>query len=360
MKILVIKTSALGDILQCFAVISYLKRAFPGAKIDWVVEESFACLLTAHREIRRVVILATKRWRRQLFSRQTACECQEMIALLRSERYDHIIDLQGNIKSALVTAAAKGKVKAGFSFAFASEWVAPLVLSHRYSYLREAPRARHYLELARQHFGKKVRCDEGELMRTELTLKPFESAWIEEVIKSPPDSIRFMICLGSAWENKKLALATWASFLTLLKGRLTPLFFFPSGTEAEKIEVRRLQTLLGGEGIALPRLTLPVWQRLMAKMDGVIALDSGALHLAATTATPSFGLFGPSLARCYQPSTKGRGSFQGKCPYGERFNQRCKKLRSCSTGACVKQIKAKSLARAFFSWWETVKRAIGD
>ena len=80
----------------------------------------------------------------------------------------------------------------------------------------------------------------------------------------------------------------------------------------------------------------------MAEMDLVLAVDSLTLHLAGTTSTKTFSVFGPSAAE-YQPEGERHQTYQGKCPYGRLFEKRCPVLRTCSTGACTRGIEGKQL-----------------
>lgn len=144
-----------------------------------------------------------------------------------------------------------------------------------------------------------------------------------------------MVCPGSRWENKKLSLSTWIECLKQEKGST---FYFVWGSEKEREEGAALQREFPAASILLPKMSLPVWQRLMSKMDLIYTVDSSALHLAATTNTPTYSFFGPSSAAIYRPPGKRHRSIQGLCPYKKTFTKRCPALRTCKTGACLKKI----------------------
>jgi heptosyltransferase-1 len=93
----------------------------------------------------------------------------------------------------------------------------------------------------------------------------------------------------------------------------------------------------------------------MSKMDLVVSVDSLALHLAGTTQTPTYSIFGSSLAKKYQPLGLIHESFQGACPYGKKFEKRCSILRTCSTGSCIKDLTFKELTYHFSNWWEKIQ-----
>jgi heptosyltransferase-1 len=77
MKILLIKTSSLGDIIHAFPTLSFLRQKFPDAKIDWVVEKPFAELVKAHPFVNDVLTVDTKGWRKNLISKETWKTVQE-------------------------------------------------------------------------------------------------------------------------------------------------------------------------------------------------------------------------------------------------------------------------------------------
>ncbi|MEI8241352.1 MAG: lipopolysaccharide heptosyltransferase I, partial [Actinomycetota bacterium] len=68
MRILIVKLSALGDIIHALPVLDYLRQAVPGVEIDWVVEEQNKAILEGHPLIRNVISVNTRTWRKAPFS----------------------------------------------------------------------------------------------------------------------------------------------------------------------------------------------------------------------------------------------------------------------------------------------------
>lgn len=163
-----------------------------------------------------------------------------------------------------------------------------------------------------------------------------------------------MISLGSRWENKKLSLATWKGILEKLTQEIDPHFFFVWGLEKEKEEVEALALQFPKRSLVLPSMELPLWHESMKKMDALLTVDSAALHLGAVAFLPTFSFFGPSSAKVYQPIGKEHSSFQGACPYKEEFEKRCPILRTCKTGACIKNLDSLFLAEKVVTWWRAV------
>ena len=86
---------------------------------------------------------------------------------------------------------------------------------------------------------------------------------------------------------------------------------------------------------------------MMDRMDLVLCVDSGPLYLAATTTTKTFSIFGPSSAHIYKPSGSNHNAFQNGCPHNILFVKRCPILRTCKTGACMKETCPSSLINFF-------------
>ena len=117
LKILIIKLSAIGDVVHMLPVLESIHRCYPDASIDWVVERTAANLIEPHPLLRRVIVSDRKRWQKTLFSLttflKTAKEIISFVRTIRSEKYDIILDMQGLMKSGVITGLARGGRKLG-------------------------------------------------------------------------------------------------------------------------------------------------------------------------------------------------------------------------------------------------------
>lgn len=340
-KFLIIKTSALGDILQTFPVVEYLRLKFPEAEIDWVVESRCASVVEAHPAICKVITIDTSFLRKNWFHQKSWHILKNFKKELQKKRYEVIFDLQGNIKSGVITFLAKGEKKVGFGWKSAKEKPNVFATDIGVNPPFSLPIRQKYLNVIQSYF------QDQEIFTgksTSLLLSAQEK--IEEFSQKP----LFMVALGSKWENKKLSLETAEAFLQHISLSYDPYFLFVWESEKEKKEAEAL-SLLFPKSKVLGKLSLSLWQAWMKKSDLVICVDSAALHLCATTETPSFSIFGPSLSSIYKPEQARHHSFQANCPYGARFQERCSLLRTCSTGACMKEISAEALFNAFENWY---------
>lgn len=353
-SILLVKTSSIGDIIQTLPVLQYLRTRFPKATIDWVVEKQGASLLSACSLLSNIIIIDTKVWRSSLRSWKDILNTTKH---LRSKNYDLLFDLQGNTKSACVTFLANAKEKIGFDSTHVQEKVNLLVTTKKISLTKTLSAQMKYLHLVQRYFSD----DAVFLPRpismniTLLEKNRLETLLSDKALNKP---LRLMIATHSRWSNKEMQIETLYSLLTHISTQRSVCFVFVYHSASEKQQADYMAQRFTLQSLSVGDLTIPLWQNLMAEMDGVISVDSAALHLCATTNTPSFSIFGPSLANRYRPMGLQHASVQGSCPYGLQFWSRCPLLRKCATGACLKELDSNHLHRACSDWLSTIKNRL--
>ncbi|MFZ0564676.1 MAG: glycosyltransferase family 9 protein [Chlamydiales bacterium] len=325
MKILILKTSALGDVIHTFPVVDYLKKRFPVGQIDWVVETRAASLVKAHPHIDRVLSLDSKRWREKPFSSSNRKERSGFRTELKKVHYDLVFDLQGNLKSSWVLSQVVAKKKIGFGWKTVPEWPNALFTSHRFNPHPNQNIREDYLSVVQSYFRDPQSFVSSPIA---LTLTEEERCKLVQLKLNPT-----LVCPGAAWPNKRLPQKT-LSFV-LKKINRGP-YMFSWGSNEEREIAMQLSAEFPNSYVLEP-LSLPLLQHVMAKCQLVIAMDSLPLHLCGTTQTASLSFFGPSSASKYLPMGKQHRAFQGLCPYGIRFEKRCSRLRSCPTGACLSE-----------------------
>jgi heptosyltransferase-1 len=349
MKILLVKTSSLGDIVQAYPVLQYCRQYDPKAKIDWVVEEPYKDLVQTHPDIDDTLIVKTKQWRRNWLKKETWKEVREFREQLQKNRYDLVLDLQGNTKSGLITGLALSPLKIGFGYQSVAEWPNLLFTHRRFNPPPGKNKREDYLSLI-QHVKTLFNFT---IAPVTLKISQREQERIEQILASHrlQRGPKIMICPGSNWPNKQLPLSSLKPFLYYLHQELKGSFVFVWGTLHEKTMVEDLAHVFPEQSLVMDRLPLPTLQNLMSHMGLVLAMDSMALHLAGSAGVPTFGVFGPSRGDKYKPMGSSHEVFQGTCPYGKRFDTRCQWMRSCSTGSCINQIASEDLFLKFNKWW---------
>ncbi len=335
MRFLIVKTSALGDIIHTFSVLKYLRQKFPRPHhIDWVVEKGFAELVKAHPDVDNTLCIDSKNWRKG----RNLNEMRIFRQNLRKTTYDAVFDLQGNIKSSFVTFQAKSKNKVGFGWKSAPEWPNGLFLHHRFNPLPEQNIRDDYLNIAKSYFNDHSDNSDEEGVQLDIPIE--QQMIITDLLSQPPffSKTKVMVCPGSAWKNKQMSTDGLIKLLQKTQKQLDCVFLFIWGNEEERREAHDLHKYFGDQSAIIDRLPLPTLQNLMAEMQLIITMDSLPLHLAGTTATPTLSIFGPSSHNKYKPKGTQHVAYQGSCPYNREFSMRCKLLRSCPTGACIRQL----------------------
>lgn len=337
-RILIVKTSALGDVVHTFDSLSFLRSLYPKSEISWVVEKGFAPLVRSHPDIDHVIEVETKKWRKNPFSK----EVKTFKASARLKTYDLIFDFQGNLKSGLILNAFQGTRKIGFSRKCVPEKWNLFFTNETYFVQREGDIRQTYLSLVEQALGKKAPAAKGICLKA----TDEEQRQVKGVIEGIEGPL-VVASFGSAWENKVASFSTYVLFLQMLAKKYGYFALLIYGSEKEKKQAQFIEKNLHGRAKVVDRLSFAALQRLIFEADLFVGMDSFPLHLAATTGTPTFSFFGPSSERVYAPKTPRSQSVQGTCPYGINFKTRCKKLRTCKTGACIKNLSFEKLEETF-------------
>lgn len=280
MRVLLIKTSSMGDVLHALPALTDAQAAVPGIRFDWVVEESFAEIPLWHPAVAEVIPVAIRRWRRNPVQAVRSGDWKRFKQRVRSHKYDLVIDAQGLLKSALLTRYVKAPVM-GLDKTSAREPLASCFYDERFN----VPWGQHAVDRLRQLFaqalGYAVPSTMGDygLDRTYL-----QSASVDE---------NYLVFLhGTTWVTKHWPELYWRQLaeLAVTRGMEVKL---PWGNDAEHARAQRIATGLPGVQV-LPRLPLAGMARILAGARGVVAVDTGLGHLAAALDVPTVSLFGPT------------------------------------------------------------------
>jgi heptosyltransferase-1 len=277
-RLLIIKTSSLGDVIHNLPAISDMVVHVPGAEIDWVVEEGFADIPRLHPAVRRVIPVALRRWRRQLFSPATWREVSRFRRELRAETYDKVIDTQGLVKSAWLAWMARGP-SCGQDKATARE---PLAASF-YDQCFHVPRDRHAVErnrhLAAQALGYPL-----------PPTPPDYGIRAPQVAFSFAVPEKFIVGLhATSRASKRWPAAHWVALGRELEGRGIAMLLLWGSAEEEQ-QAREIAQLLKRAPI-LPRLNLLEAAALMDRAQAVVGVDTGLVHLAAALGRPTVAIY---------------------------------------------------------------------
>jgi heptosyltransferase I len=293
--ILFVKTSSLGDVVHNGPAVSDAARALPGVHIDWVVEEPFAGIAALHRDVRRVIPVAVRRWRSALWRPAVWNEIGAWRRALQAERYDAVIDTQSLLKSALISKTARG-TRHGLDRASAREWLAPTFYDVRHA----VPRGLHAVERNRR------------LAAISLGYPPQGS--VEYGLRVPAaQKSGYVVLLTMTSRADKL----WPDerWIELARALRTPAML-PWGSEAERARAQRIGAATGGP-VMPKRLSAEELARLFAAAASVVGLDTGLTHFAAALGTPTVGIYcgsDPALTGLYGAPRATNVGAKGRVP----------------------------------------------
>ena len=278
MKLLLIKTSSLGDLVHTLPALTDAARALPELRVDWVVEENFSEIPSWHPAVRWVIPIALRRWRRRPLRSLLGGEPKEFLASLRRLRYDRILDAQGLLlKSALVARLARGR-RVGLDRSSAREPLSALAYQERI----RVPWGQHAIERNRQLFAHALGydCPDGEPDYGLSRLLPPRTA-LEP---------RLLFLHGTTWATKHWPEDYWRE-LAQLASAAGYQVRLPWGNAREMARAERLAAAAPG-ALVLPRLSLSEMAAELAAAAGVVGADTGLCHLAAALEVPAVTLYG--------------------------------------------------------------------
>jgi heptosyltransferase-1 len=325
MKILLVRLGALGDVVHAIPAAAALRKAFPDARIDWLVERT-------HREI---VDLVTVIDRAIVLEAPTLKGWTLAVRELRQTPYDVAIDLQGLMKSAVLARASGAKRIIGFSI-----W-----------HLRE--------KTARPFYSETVEAEGGHVIRKNLRLLRAVGVDEQEIafpLATPPsaalDRIRetvgdrrfALINPGAAWPNKRWPIERFgevASFLRDVCG-MTPIVLWGP---AEDGFARAVTAASSGAAVLAPPTTITDLVAVARAAAIVVSGDTGPLHIAAAVGTPTVGLFGPTDPARNGPFAPGDVAVSRYDHCACHYDRRCHHDRWCLADVTVAEVCAVAQGR---------------
>jgi heptosyltransferase-1 len=314
-RILVVKLSAMGDVVHALPLIPYLRRAAPSAEIHWAVDARFAGLLEGNPGIAKVVSLPIREWKGRAGSTETWREALSAAGALRRERYDIAFDVQGNIKSGVVTWLSGAPLRYGFPREIARERQNLWFTNRRPAASAEDRHvAQKILRVASAPFGGEFRLDDlkGEIANTPEEIAAADRLLFDAVPAAAP---RLVVHPGTTWNTKRMDPAFWADTVRFLRGTFPSMGAFLSwGTDREREECLAIRELAGGRVELLPRLGYKVLAAVYRACGHMIGPDTGPLHLAAAVGARTVSVFRGSDGEYAAPVGPGHRFLQAPLP----------------------------------------------
>lgn len=281
MRVLVVKTSSLGDIVHTLPALTDAQRAIPGLKFDWVAEESFAEVPAWHPAVAEVIPIALRRWRRTPVRSVLGGELSRFKQRLREEHYACVIDAQGLTKSAWVTRQVRAP-SVGLDKNSAREPLASRFYQRAVAVSWEQHAVQRVRSLFAQALGYPLPEDTGDYGID-------KNNFIDIVPRNP----HVLFLHGTTRADKYWPEPYWQQLCRQV-GATGRRVLLPWGNDSERERAQRIAAAAEGCAEVLPRLSLSELATVIATSSAVVAVDTGLGHLTAALAVPAISLYGPT------------------------------------------------------------------
>ncbi|OYV01555.1 MAG: lipopolysaccharide heptosyltransferase I [Burkholderiales bacterium PBB5] len=300
-RLLIVKTSSMGDVVHALPAISDIRRQRPGLVIDWLVEAPFAAIPRLHPAVQQVIPIAWRKWRKSLFKVETRAALGVARAALKAQRYDLVIDLQGLLKSVLWGLQANGPL-VGYDRASIREPLAALCYQRGAAVPRDLQAVERNRRLVALQLGLPA-----PTTPPVFGITPPAGSW-----RAPVLSAALIPCASrpeKLWpEDRWIALGQ-----RLRQASLRPVVLW--GNDEERARAERIAA--GCDGLVPPFLSVGDMAAVLGQARQVIGLDTGFSHLGAAFGAPTIGIYcdhEPGLAGITGPGRVASLGGKGQVP----------------------------------------------
>ena len=331
-NILVVKLSAIGDVIHALPVSYAVKETFPDAHLTWVVEPTAYDILAGNPFIDNIILFEKKRFRTV---RGFLEEFRPFRHELRARRYDAALDLQGLFKSAAIVAQSGAKLRLGTAnMREGSAYVSHSIKGvHASGHIVE-----RYLDVAR---ALGCRVDE---VRFPVAVSPAEAASADALLAAEGvhEDHRFaVLAIGANWPNKRWPVKCFAVLVEWLYGeKLIPVLV--GGGRLDESLVCDIEALTEVPPVNLVgRTSLKELAHIFKRADLVLGGDTGPVHLAAGLGTKTVMLMGPTDANRNGPYGQQENAMEIPRSCKACWKRRCPKGIDCLAILSVEEVKGK-------------------
>ncbi|MCA9295064.1 MAG: glycosyltransferase family 9 protein [Phycisphaerales bacterium] len=294
-RILIIRPSALGDVCRSVPVLTTLRRAFPEATIDWLVQDSFAPAIATHRDLDGVIPFPRRHfaawWRRP----SIALELLTWLRDLRARRYDLVIDAQGLGRSGVFAYLSGAPRRIGHAHAREGAWLA----------YTDRVAGRQHPHTVDEMMTLLEPLDITPMLDLRLDLDPDAEAWWDAERRSTgyADRPYTVFAPTARWASKRWPIDRWVKLRDRLHDERDELVVI-IGAPGEEDQVAPLRAdIRPGRSIIdlVGHTSIPQTMAVIGQARAVVANDSAPLHMAVGFERPCIGLFGPTDERRVGP-----------------------------------------------------------
>ncbi len=284
MKIAIVRLSALGDIIVSAVFLAVVKECFTNAQIEWFVDERFSAILEHSPYIDKLHPIALK----STLTTFNPLKIFKLFKSLRAYEYDIIIDMQGLIKSALITQMLKAPKKVGFDYASAREGLSAFFYSQKVSIAYNEPILKRNFTLLSCALNLPEK-EIAESLSSRSKVFSYQDSPKINALNLNQNKPKILFVLETSKINKTYPIERFKELALALENFQIGLLW-----HADEKKATTLYNALKNQCdvLLLPKLTLNEVKALLFKMDLIIGGDTGITHLAWALQKPSITLYG--------------------------------------------------------------------
>ncbi len=296
-RVLIIRLSAIGDVVRTLPAVNALRSRFPTAHIAWVVEEKAQDVLAHQPEIDETIVFQRDRWKRSILNPltflRTIREVYRSVHELRGKHYDIVFDFHGILKSGLISYLSGAKERVGFSRGYCKEW------NHLFNNRKVRPRSNRISRFERNFALLSSLGLDGGGRDVNLHVSQEDVDYVDQFFRSRCAVVSGPLVAIHPGTSPKTSYKRWAStkygeladrLMEELKASV--LFTWGPGEKAMVDEVRarmRRDSMVAPETRSLKQLA-----EIFRRCSLYIGSDTGPMHIASLVKTPVVGIYGPT------------------------------------------------------------------
>lgn len=317
-KVLIIKPSALGDVITALPVLRALKRKFPDTYVSWMLSDSCASILEGDDDLDEIIPFDRKGLGKWYKSPAGVKKLWDFYAGLRKGKFDWVIDLQGLIRSGLFSWWTGAKLRAGFSDAREGAFI--------FYNRKTLPASQHTVD-RNVELANLLELDaKGE----DMTLKICDTARsaVTEKLTSLDKNILqqgYIVCsIPTRWVTKQYPVRHWRKVVEGLAEKI-PVIVTGSPSEYERRMCAEVTENIPNVFNMAGKTSLKELVALIAMSRGVVCCDSAAKFIAPAVGTAGITLIGPTRTQCTGPYLSGKAII-ADIPCSGCLKKRCKHI----------------------------------
>ena len=319
-KILIVKPSSLGDVIHSLPFLNAVKTCLPKSEIHWIIAKGLEGILESHPMIDKLWVIDKDSWKNIQNVKSTIQEIKVLFKKLKQEKYDLVVDLQGLLRSGVITAATGAPVRIGFREAREGSSV---FYTHKVAGGKNIHAVDRYLKIA-----ESLGCNTADISF------PFPFVQSSDFRLQTSDTGDYAVIVpGARWKTKIWPAEKFGKLASLL-----PVESIIVGSKTDKDIADEIVSLSGGRAVSLAGKTnLRELIAIISRANFIVSNDSGPMHIAAALNVPVFAIFGPTDPSRTGPYGKGHTIIREDILCSPCFRKSCDEMK------CMKDLSVEKV-----------------